>query len=146
MKALIVLSFAVKSVFATSYLQPFVFTSLSPHDRVCHQNVNFHNDFVLNVLAGHNQVRFFAVSEPRYSTHKDVVAFVNNKNVQVFVDTNAFQRFGFTGFNQTVAFCVRNVVFQGRVVAQQIVQKVKVNGFLHGANATQVKFAVDACR
>lgn len=147
MKALAFVFYLVGSLaYGSVFYHSQIVTSLTPTQQVCHQNVGYHNDLVNNVFASNAKAVFFVVNEPQYADYNQVVNFVNHKQVNVIVEHNAFQRFGFTGFNQTLVACVRNIVFQGRVVAQQIVQQVRVNGFLTGNNASQVKSFVGFCR
>jgi hypothetical protein len=122
-----------------------VVTAFDPYDHGSQVNVSHHNDVVVNVQVGHgNQVQVFAVSEPQYCSHNQLVAFVNQKNVRVVVQRGILNRFRLA-INQTVVNCVQVVKVNGHVVNTKVVRQVRVAG-LFGANARRVKQAVAACR
>lgn len=128
-----------------------VVSALSPHVQACYENVAFHNDLVVNLVAGYQNTVFAVVSEPQYSNYNQVVAFIGNQfvaknNVVVLVENNALRRFNLVDFNQTVVSCVQKVVNNGKVVAQKIVKQVRFVGLLQGNVANQVKQFVAACR
>ena len=125
----------------TTNYQAQVITGFDPNNYDSQVNVNYHNDVAVNVHAGHNNVNVFAVSEPQYCSHNQMVVFVgaqhvSSKQVRVVVQRGIFARLRLR-LNQTRVNCVQN---------GKIVRSTLVTGILVGNNARRVKVAVAACR
>lgn len=142
--------FICAPVFATnnqvvSY-QSQVVMAYNPNSYDAQVAANHCNDLVSNLKAGYgNQVSFYAVAEPQHCSVNQVNQYMSNQ-VKVVVQKNALVNNGFTGYNQSVAQCVRVVKVQNKVVQRRVVRRVRLFGFLTGNNARQVKVVVQNCR